>query len=76
LFSIGTKEIPIHIEQLSKPVCIPKLSITKPVLKQFVEPVCVLVVNLVIPLDTIKQHLPKNFSHPEEGEMIIDKTPT
>jgi hypothetical protein len=76
LFSIGTKKIPIHIKQLYKPVYILNLSIAKSVLKQLVEPVCVLVVNLATPLDTIKQHLPKTFSHPEEREMIIDETPT
>jgi fumarate reductase subunit D len=76
LFSIGTKKIPIHIKQLYKPVYILDFSIAKPVLKQLVEPICVLIVNLTIPLNTIKQHLLETFSHPEEGEMIIDETST
>jgi hypothetical protein len=29
---------------------------------------------LVIPLDIVKQHLPKTFFHPEDWEMIIDET--
>jgi hypothetical protein len=37
--------------------------------------VCVLIMNLVIPLDIVKQHLPKAFFHPKVGEMIIDETP-
>ncbi len=35
--------------------------------------VCVLVVNLTIPSDIIKQHLPKILFHPKVGEMIIDE---
>ncbi len=35
---------------------------------------CVLVVNLAIPPDVVKQHLPKTFFHLEVGEMIIDET--
>jgi hypothetical protein len=54
LFAIGTIEVPIHIELVSKPIHIPDLNITKLVPKQHVEPVCVLVVNLVIPPDIVK----------------------
>jgi hypothetical protein len=42
--------------------------------KQLIEWACVLVVNLVIPLDTIKQHLHDTFFHLEVGDMIIDET--
>jgi hypothetical protein len=31
-------------------------------------------VKLVIPLDIVKQNLPKTFFHPEVGEMIVDET--
>ncbi len=48
----------------------------KPLPKQHVEPIRVLVVNLVLRADIIKQHLPKTFSHPEVGKMIIAETPT
>jgi hypothetical protein len=34
----------------------------------------VLVVKSVIPLETIKQHLPKKHFHPKVGEMIVDET--
>jgi hypothetical protein len=37
--------------------------------------ICVLVVNLAIPLDIIKQQLPEIVFHPKVGEMIIDETP-
>jgi hypothetical protein len=60
----------------SKSVGIPNLSITEPIPKQHVELICVLIVNLVIPLDIVKQHLPETFFHPKVGEMIIDETPT
>jgi hypothetical protein len=66
-----------HTKQISKPIYIPNFSIIKSVPKQRIElMLCVLVVNLAIPLDTIKQHLPKTFFHLEVGEMIIDETPT
>jgi hypothetical protein len=74
LFSIGTIIIPIHIELVSKLAHIPNLSISKSIPKQPIERVCVLIINLVIPLDTIKQHLPKTFFHPKVGEIIIDET--
>jgi hypothetical protein len=74
LFSMGTIEIPTHTELVSKLVCILDLSITKPVSKQPIELVCVLVVNLNIPPNTIKQHLHETFFHPKVGEMIIDET--
>ncbi len=74
LFSIGTIIIPIHIELVSKLTYIPNLSISKLIPKQHVEPICVLVINLNIPLDTIKQHLFETFFHPEVEEMIIDET--
>jgi hypothetical protein len=32
-------------------------------------------VNLVIPPNIIKQHLPETFFYPEVGDMIIDETP-
>ncbi len=43
--------------------------------KQLIESICVLVVNLTIPPNIIKQHLLETFFHPEVGEMIIDETP-
>jgi hypothetical protein len=75
LFSIGTIVIPTRIEPISKIVYIPYISILKPILKQHVEPICVLVVNLAIPLDIVKQHLLETFFHPKVGEMIINETP-
>jgi len=57
LFSIGTIEVPTHTELISKPVHIPNLSMVDSVPKQHVELVCVLAINLAIPLDIIKQHL-------------------
>jgi len=42
--------------------------------KELVESVCVLTINLAIPPNIIKQHLPETFSHPKVGEMIIDET--
>jgi hypothetical protein len=73
LFSIGTIEIPTHIELVSKPIHILDLNITKLVPKQHVEPICVLAINLAIPPDIVKQHLPKIFFHLEVGEMIINE---
>jgi hypothetical protein len=75
LFSIRIIEIPTHIKPLSKPICIPNFNIAKSIPKQHVELVCVLVINLTIPPDIIKQHLPETFFHPKVGEMIIDETP-
>jgi hypothetical protein len=75
LFLIGTIEVPTHIELVSKPIHIPYLNITKLVPKQHVELICVLTINLVIPLDIVKQHPPKIFFHLEVGEMIINETP-
>ncbi len=57
MFLIGTIEVPTHIEPVLKPICIPNLSIAKLVLKQYVELVCVLAINLIIPPNVIKQHL-------------------
>jgi hypothetical protein len=76
LFSIGTIKIPTHIEPVSKPIHIPNLSILGLVLKQHVKLVCVLAINLTIPLNIIKQHLPKILFHLEVGKMIIDETLT
>ncbi len=59
LFSIGTIEVPTHTEVVSKPIHTPNLSITNPIPKQIVESICV----LIIPPNTIKQHLPKNNFH-------------
>jgi hypothetical protein len=72
LLQIGTIEVPIHIELVSKPIHIPNLSIVNLVPKQLVELVCVLAINLAIPPDTIKQ-LPKTFFHPKVGETIVDE---
>jgi hypothetical protein len=74
MFSIRTIIIPIHIELVSKLVDIPDLSIAKSVPKQHVELVCVLIVNLTIPLNIVKQHLLETFFHPKVGEMIIYET--
>jgi hypothetical protein len=77
LFSIRTIALPTHTKLVSKPIYIPNFSIIKLVPKQHIEPMlCVLAINLTIPLDIIKQHLPKTFFHLEVGEMIIDETPT
>jgi hypothetical protein len=75
LFSIGTIKIPIHTKLVSKPIHIPNLSITNLVPKQpSIELICVLAINLVIPPDTIKQHLFETFFHLEIEEMIVDET--
>ncbi len=58
LFSIGTIIVPTHTKPIFKIDCISNLKITKHVQTQFVKLVCVLVVNLIIPLDIVKQHLP------------------
>jgi hypothetical protein len=73
LFSIGTIEVPTHTRPITKPIFIPNLSIIKPVPKR-VELVCVLVINLVISPNTIKQCLLESFFHPKVGEIIIDET--
>jgi hypothetical protein len=78
MFYVGTVIESTRIELVSKWICIPNFSITKPIPKH-VELICILIVNLinlVIPPDTIKQHLPKTFFHLEVGEMIIDETLT
>jgi hypothetical protein len=72
LFSIGTIVIPTHIELVFKLAYILHSSITKPFTKQHVELICVLVINLTIPPNIVKQHLPKTFFHPKVREMIID----
>jgi len=74
LFSIGTIAVPTHIELLPKLAYTLGFSITQLVPKQHVELICVLVVNLTIPPDTIQQHLPETFLHPKVGEMIINET--
>ncbi len=74
LFSIGAIIVPTHVELVSKTICIQDLNIAKLVPKQHVQLVCVLVVNLAIPPNTIKQHLLETFFHLEIGEMIIDET--
>jgi hypothetical protein len=77
LFSVITIAVPTHTKSIFKLVYIPNFSIIESVPKQPIEPMlCVLYVNLAIPLDTIKQHLPKTFFHLEVREMIIDETPT
>ncbi len=76
LFPIETITVPIHLEHVLKLVYIPNIIMAEPILKQFVVPIDVLAMKLAIPLDTIKQHLPKTFFHLEVGEMIIDETPT
>jgi hypothetical protein len=62
LFSIGTIIIPIHTKVVSTLACILHTSITNLVPKQHVELIRVLVINLTIPLNIIKQHLPRPFS--------------
>jgi hypothetical protein len=76
MLSIGTIAIPTHTKLVSKVACILDLNTIEPIPKQLVEPICVLVVNLAIPPNIIKQHLLKTFFHLEVGEMIIDGTPT
>jgi hypothetical protein len=75
MFSIGTIKVPIHTELVFKLVHITDFNIAKLIPKQPVELICVLVVNLAIPLNIIKQYLSKTFFHPKVGEMIIDETP-
>ncbi len=67
LFSIGTIAIPTHIELIFKIVYILDICILKPIIKQHVEMICVLVINLIIPPNIIKQHLLETFFHPEVG---------
>jgi nucleosome binding factor SPN SPT16 subunit len=74
LFSIRAIIIPTHIEWISKSVFILDINITKLISKQHVELICVLAINLVIPLDIVKQHLLETFFHAKVGEMIIDET--
>jgi hypothetical protein len=62
LFSIGTIAIPIHAKLVYKSTCIPYFNIIKHILKQLIEPVCVLVVNLIIPHDIVKHHLHETLS--------------
>ncbi len=64
---IRTIEVPTHTKLVLKLVHILDLNITKSVPKQHVELVCVLVVNLTIPLNIVKQHLFKTFFHPKVG---------
>jgi hypothetical protein len=72
LFSIRTITVPTHTKSISKLMYIPNFSIIESVPKQLIEPMLsILYVNLTIPLDTIKQHLPKIFFHLEVKEMII-----
>ncbi len=74
LFSIRTIVIPTHIELVPKLAYIIDFSIAQLVPKQHVELICIFVVNLIIPPDIIKQHLPETFLHLEVGEMIINET--
>jgi hypothetical protein len=74
MFSIGTIVVPTHIELVLKSTFLPNFSIAKPVPKQLVEPICVLVINLTIPPNIIKQCLLEIFFHLKVGGMIIDKT--
>jgi len=74
LFSIGTIEVSTHTKLVSKPIHTPNLNTTYPIPKQIVELVCVLIINLVIPLNTIKQHLLEKIFHQKIGEMIVDET--
>ncbi len=74
LFSIGTIEVSTHTKLVSKPIHTPNLSIIDPIPKQLVESVCVLIINLFIPLDTIKQNLHEIFFYRKVGEMIVDET--
>jgi hypothetical protein len=74
LFSIGTIEVATHTELISKSIHILNLSIIDLIPKQHVELVCVLIINLIIPPNIIKQHLPETFFHPEVGKMIVDET--
>jgi hypothetical protein len=66
----------IHIEHVHKLVCIPNIIMVEPFLKQHVVPINVLVVKSVIPLNIVKQHLPKTLFHPKVEKMIVDETPT
>jgi len=74
MFSIRTIEVSTHIELVFKPIQKTYFSIIESIPKQHVEPICVLVINLTTPPNTIKQHLPKTFFHLKVGEMIIDET--
>jgi hypothetical protein len=74
LFSIGTIEVPTHTKLISKPIYILYLNTTKPIPKPPIELVCVILVNLDIPPDNVKQHLFETFFHPKVGEMIINET--
>jgi hypothetical protein len=75
LFSIGTIVIPKTIQ--SKPIS--KLNqridvgMVEKVFEPHVEQVCVLLVNLVIPFDIVKQHLLRTLFQLEIGEMCIDE---
>jgi hypothetical protein len=75
LFSIGTIIILTHIASISNLVFILDINIVKLIPKQHVELICVLVVNLVIPPNIVKQHLLMTFFHPKVRDMIIDETP-
>jgi hypothetical protein len=76
MFSIGIIAVPTHIEHVVKPVCLLDIGIAKPIQKQFVKMLGVLVIRLVIPPNIVKQHLPETFFRPKVGKMIIDETPT
>jgi CBS domain containing-hemolysin-like protein len=41
LFSIGTIIVPIHIELVPKPICIPNIVMAEPILKQVAKPISV-----------------------------------
>jgi hypothetical protein len=56
LFSIRTIVVPIHTKLVSIPNYKRSFRITYWVLKQQIEPICVLAINLIIPLYIVKQH--------------------
>jgi hypothetical protein len=74
MLSIGTITILTNTKHVPKPVYILDIIMEKPILKQHVVPIDVLVVKLVIPPGFIKQHLPSTFFLLEVGEMIVDET--
>jgi hypothetical protein len=75
LFSIGTIVIPkiIQYKPISKLNQRIDVGMVEKVFEPHVEQVCVLLVNLVIPLDIVKQHLLRTLFQLEIGEMFIDE---
>jgi hypothetical protein len=66
MFSIGTITILTHTKHVPKSICIPNIFITELVPKQLVKLVGISIIKLIIPLDIVKQHLPKTF-FPSKG---------